>query len=121
MDNYVWLYGGRSNLLTRLSLSRPNLVGRKINILCLIPKGNKRKVVIKMTNNEVNHKLVDSKFKVFVGGEFERQTNFWGLAKLITHYTDFSNWTTSEKNQFLKELVETKSQLIDSTISVRMI
>jgi len=74
-----------------------------------------------MTINEVNHILVDAKFKVFVGGEFERYTNFWGLAKLITHRTDFGHWTPSEKNQYLKELVTSGFQRIDSEVLVKII
>lgn len=74
-----------------------------------------------MTIKEVNHKLVDSRFKVFVGSEYERTTNFWGLAQLLADYADFGKYTTAEKNKYLSDLTKNGTARIDANISVKLI
>ena len=64
--------------------------------------------------------LIGKKFSVYVGGEFERMTDFIGFTKLLANYSDFYQYTTSERYEFLKGLVETRYAQIDADIYVKL-
>lgn len=64
--------------------------------------------------------LISKKFSVYVGGEFERMTDFFGFIKLLTDYSDFFQYTKSEQIYFLVELDVNRFVPIDINIYVKI-
>lgn len=61
-------------------------------------------------------RLIDKKFKCYVSGEYERQTNFIGLLKLLHNYSDFFEYTPQEQNKAIKKWLKSGNVYIDSLI-----
>lgn len=76
---------------------------------------NKHKHMKKILAN-----LIGKKFSVYVGGEFERMTDFIGFIKLLTNYSDFWNYTKSEQYEKLKNAVTERVISIDCNIFVKI-
>jgi len=64
--------------------------------------------------------LIGKKFSVYVGGEFERMTDFIGFMKLLADYSDFFRYTKSEQIDFLLELDRDRFAPIDANIYVKI-
>lgn len=64
--------------------------------------------------------LLNKNFSVYVGGEFERRTNFLGLMKLFADYSDFLKYTNKEQKEMLKEWLKIKEIYIDANIYVKI-
>jgi uncharacterized protein YbcC (UPF0753/DUF2309 family) len=60
-----------------------------------------------------------NRFQVYVNGEFERQTNFTGLLKLLADYADFFRYTDREQSDYLAIGIQKKSIYIDANITVK--
>jgi len=69
---------------------------------------------------KVLSELIGKMFSVYVGGEFERMTDFIGFMKLLTDYSDFWNYTKVEQRIFLEELSNNKYSSIDANIYVKV-
>ena len=59
------------------------------------------------------------RFSVIVNGEFERRTNFLGLMKLLTDYSDFFQYTEREQLSYLSKFVTSKEAYVDANITIR--
>ena len=67
---------------------------------------------------EILHQLVDKKFSVCVGGEFERVTNFIGLMGLLFHYSDvFDCEDKNLQKSFFKNGLKEKEFYVDANIT----
>ncbi|HUD45129.1 MAG TPA: hypothetical protein VMR41_06300 [Patescibacteria group bacterium] len=64
--------------------------------------------------------LIGKKFSVYVGGEFERMTDFIGFMKLLANWSDFFEYTKQEKQIAFSDLLNTKILSIDSNIFVKI-
>jgi hypothetical protein len=64
-------------------------------------------------------KLVSRRFSVYVGGDFERMTDFLGLIDLLARYSDFFRLSSKEKEDDIKEWLEDGKIYIDADIFVR--
>lgn len=63
--------------------------------------------------------ILAKRFRVYVGGELERTTNFNGVYKLIALYTDFFEWNSQEQIAYWKEALKTKQLYIDTNITIK--
>jgi hypothetical protein len=64
--------------------------------------------------------LIGKKFSVYVGGEFERMTDFLGFVALLKNYADFFEYTKQEQYEYLKKLVATRYGYVDANIEVKL-
>jgi len=64
--------------------------------------------------------LIGKKFSVYVGGEFERMTDFLGLIKLLTSYSDFFQYTHAEQFEYMLNTKVDKIAYIDANIYVKV-
>lgn len=64
--------------------------------------------------------LCTKRFSVYVGGEFERFTNFMGFIKLLSAYSDFFEYSNLEQVNFLKMLYKNKVKNVDCNICVKI-
>lgn len=64
--------------------------------------------------------LIGKKFSVYVGGEFERMTDFLGFMKLLANYSDFFEYTSKEKYEFISIVVSEKYAYIDKNVYVKI-
>lgn len=64
--------------------------------------------------------LIGKKFSVYVGGEFERMTDFLGFIQLLSDYSDFFEYTSKEKYDFLSIVESEKYGYIDANIYVKI-
>jgi len=60
--------------------------------------------------------LLDKDFKVYVGGEYERRTNFLGMMNLLAHRSDFFRFHSSQQQSFIKKCIKEKSIYVDADI-----
>lgn len=65
-------------------------------------------------------KLIGKKFSVYVGGEFERMTDFIGFMKLLANYTDFFRYDQKEQYHFVSSWSEQNYAYIDANIFVKI-
>ena len=63
--------------------------------------------------------LIGKKFSVYVGGEFERMTDFLGFVKLLNDYSDFWTNSKSEQYEFLRSASGVGYAYIDANIYVK--
>ena len=65
--------------------------------------------------------LIGKKFSVYVGGEFERMTDFLGFIKLLADYSDFFNYTRKEQFEILNNIMgNNRFVVVDSNIFVKV-
>jgi hypothetical protein len=64
--------------------------------------------------------LIGKKFSVYVGGEFERMTDFIGFMQLLVNYADFFRYDTVEKYHYLSDAVQNRYAVIDANIYVKI-
>lgn len=71
---------------------------------------------------KVLNNLINKKFSVRVGNEFERYTDFLGLIDLLYNFSDFKYFSKEEKINWLnghQSIIKGKTLIyIDSNISV---
>ena len=60
--------------------------------------------------------LKASRFKVWVGGEVERSTNWKGVQKLLADWSDFPQYTANERKAFMAKAVRDGGVYIDANI-----
>ena len=70
--------------------------------------------------NKILANLISGKFSVYVGGEFERMTDFLGFISLIENYSDFFQYERYEQFKYLKGIVDTKYAYVDANIYVKV-
>lgn len=63
--------------------------------------------------------LIEKKFSVMVGGEFERNCDFLGFMQVLSNYGDFFQYSSNEKKQFLSKLLKEREVGVDMNISVK--
>ncbi len=61
--------------------------------------------------------LIGKRFRVIVGGELERTTNFDGLLTLLHRFSDYFDFTPAERRQYWKKTFESKRAYIDANIT----
>ena len=61
------------------------------------------------------------RFKVYVGGEVERTTNWKGVEKLMGNWSDVPAYSPAEKASFLKESARKGYVYIDANITAKVI
>jgi len=64
--------------------------------------------------------LIGKKFSVYVGGEFERMTDFIGFMKLLVNYSDFFHYTKEEQFEALSTWVYKRYVMVDANIFVKI-
>lgn len=64
--------------------------------------------------------LINKNFTVYVGGEFESKTDFTGLIKLFTDYSDFLSYDRKTQKESLKEWLEVGKIYVDTNIYVKI-
>lgn len=64
--------------------------------------------------------LIGKKFSVYVGGEFERMTDFLGFIKLLADYSDFMQFDKHEQIFWLKAVVRDMYAPVDADIYVKI-
>lgn len=65
--------------------------------------------------------LISKKYKVFVGGEWERDTDLFGAISLLAKYSDFMDKSDDVKDALLKEWIEKSEIYIDSNIYIKIV
>ena len=78
----------------------------------------KAKVVYTMKKLLAN--LIGKKFSVYVGGEFERMTDFLGFIKLLSDYSDFFRLEKYEQYCYLEDGRTIKYFQVDDNIYVKL-
>lgn len=63
------------------------------------------------------NKLLGKRFKVWVGGEVERTTNFLGLLGLLHRFSDFFEYTPAEQRATVKEWLNSRRVYVDVNIT----
>jgi len=63
--------------------------------------------------------LLTKRFSVYVSGEFERTTDFLGLQRLLSNYSDFFEYTHKEQVRAVEKWLKDKEIYIDAGIFVR--
>ncbi len=64
--------------------------------------------------------LIGKKFSVYVGGEFERMTDFIGYMALLHNYADFFAYSRWEQRSFLERGIRDGISTIDANIYVKI-
>lgn len=64
--------------------------------------------------------LIGKKFSVYVGGEFERLTDFLGFINLLSDYADFFEERHEVQRNYLSKALEEKYAYIDANIFVKI-
>ena len=64
-------------------------------------------------------KLVCWKYEIYVGGEFERKTDFIGFMRVLYNYGDFFQFTPEEQETYLVNLFMEHKCYVDMNIEVR--
>lgn len=62
-------------------------------------------------------KLKDRRFKVWVGGEIERTTNWKGVLKLLRDWSDWPLYTASERLRSMNEWRNQRYVYVDANIT----
>jgi len=70
--------------------------------------------------NKILANLISRKFSVYVGGEFERMTDFLGFIQLMHNYSDYFQYTKSEQRAYFEKVAREKYGYIDSNIFVKV-
>lgn len=65
--------------------------------------------------------LKSKRFKVYVGGEIERTTNFSGVQKLLVDWSDFPQYTANERKAFMAKSARDGGVYIDANIYCKAI
>jgi len=65
--------------------------------------------------------LKEKRFKVYVGGEVERTTNWKGVEKLMQDLSDVPAYSPAEKAEFLKSSARKGYVYIDADITAKVI
>lgn len=60
--------------------------------------------------------LKSKRFKVFVGGEVERTTNWKGIESLLENWSDFPQYTAGERKAFMAKSARDAGVYIDANI-----
>lgn len=68
--------------------------------------------------NVLNY-LLDKRFSVYVCGEFERYTDFLGLMKIFSTYSDFFDYTKQEQKVFFRKSLKDQEFYVDANITVK--
>ena len=71
-------------------------------------------------NKIIIGELLSKRISVYVGGEFERCTNFLGLITLLYDYADFRRYTNKEQQKWLLNFLKEKAGYVDAIIEVRI-
>lgn len=64
--------------------------------------------------------LLDKRFSVYCGGEFESIRGFLGFIKLLVCWSDFFSWSEYEQKSFLTKLLKDGEARVDANISVKI-
>ena len=73
-----------------------------------------------MKTSEFIARINGKQFSVYVSGEFERKTDFWGFMKLISGYSDFPQYTRKEKEETMEQAIVDRTFYIDANIDVKI-
>lgn len=65
--------------------------------------------------------LKSKRFKVFVGGEVERTTNWKGVLKLLNNWSDYPHYTQNECEAFMIRSARNNGVYIDVNIYCKAI
>jgi hypothetical protein len=63
--------------------------------------------------------LTQKRFSVYVSGEFERFTDFWGVMKILAHYSDFFEYTKLEREGELLSWYSDREIYVDANIYLK--
>lgn len=65
--------------------------------------------------------LQDKTFKVFVSGEYERDTDFWGMIKIIANYSSFLDLNEHDRKEAIASWITDGIVSVDSQIYLKIV
>ncbi len=63
--------------------------------------------------------LLDKKFSVYVGDEFEGYTDFLGVMQRLAHFSNFFDFSKEEQKDIINKCLEQGYFLVDSQVTIK--
>lgn len=64
--------------------------------------------------------LISKKYDVYVGGDLERETDFWGMLSLISERSGFMSLFDREKDETIAEWIEKREIYVDTDVFIKI-